>query len=72
LINTGIAGNDAIHQLTKGRSTYLYFSIVLQNDTAFYEKYEEFSITNETDKYRLFLGGPATGTLGRSSIRDLE
>jgi hypothetical protein len=62
------AGNEIIHQLTKGRISHLYVSIMLQDDTEFYELYEQFSIANEADKYRLFLGGPATGTLGSASI----
>lgn len=60
-----ISGNDALHQLTKGRNSSLYISIKLKDDTVRYELYGQFSVSNETDKYRLFLGGPVTGTLGR-------
>jgi hypothetical protein len=65
-MSINVAGNDVIHQLTKERNSYLYVSIVLQNGTALHELYGEFSIANESDKYRLFLGGPVTGTLGRA------
>ncbi|XP_062603444.1 microfibril-associated glycoprotein 4-like [Saccostrea cucullata] len=57
-------GNDMIHQLTKGKNSSLYISITLRNGTTLYEHYQEFSVSNESDNYRLFLGGPATGTLG--------
>ncbi|XP_062611118.1 ryncolin-4-like [Saccostrea cucullata] len=56
-------GNDVIHQLTKENSS-LYVSITLQNGTTLYEMYDGFSVSNETEKYQLFLAGPATGTLG--------
>ncbi|XP_062609684.1 fibroleukin-like isoform X2 [Saccostrea cucullata] len=59
-------GNDVIHQLTKRRNSSLYVSITLTNGTRLYELYNQFSVANETNKYRLFLGGPATGTLGDS------
>jgi hypothetical protein len=64
-----ISGNDAIHQLTKGRNSSLYVLIVLHNDTAYYELYRQFNVSNEADKYRMFLGGPATGTLGNIEIK---
>ncbi|XP_062593963.1 ficolin-1-like [Saccostrea cucullata] len=56
-------GNDVIHLLTKNSSS-LYVSITLNNGTTLYQQYEEFYITDETDKYRLYLNGPTTGTLG--------
>ncbi|XP_061190535.1 fibroleukin-like [Saccostrea echinata] len=71
-------GNDVIHQLTKGSNSSLYVSITLRNGTTLYELYHQFSISDETDNYKLFLGGPATGTLGDSmldtgdSARDLS
>ncbi|XP_062577859.1 fibroleukin-like [Saccostrea cucullata] len=58
-------GNDVIHQLTKRSNTSLYVCITLTNGTRLYELYNQFSVADETSKYRLFLGGPATGTLGR-------
>ncbi|XP_062609969.1 fibrinogen-like protein A [Saccostrea cucullata] len=61
-------GNDVIHQLTKGRNSSLYVSITLTNGTKLYELYNQFSVADETNKYRLFLGGPATGTLGDSML----
>ncbi|XP_062616887.1 angiopoietin-2-like isoform X2 [Saccostrea cucullata] len=61
-------GNDVIHQLTKGRNSSLYVSITLQNGTILYELYQQFSVSDGTDKYKLFLGGPATGTLGTALI----
>ncbi|XP_061186786.1 ryncolin-1-like [Saccostrea echinata] len=57
-------GNDVIHQLTKRAASSLYVSIKLENGTRLYEMYDRFSISNETEKYKLFLAGPATGTLG--------
>ncbi|XP_061191050.1 fibroleukin-like isoform X3 [Saccostrea echinata] len=61
--------NDTIHQLTKGRNSSLYVSITIKNGTTFYELYQEFSINDEADNYSLFLGGPATGTLGDSMLK---
>ncbi|XP_062579617.1 ficolin-2-like [Saccostrea cucullata] len=59
-------GNDVIYQLTKGRNSSLYVSITLTNGTKLYELYNQFSIADEMNNYRLLLGGPATGTLGDS------
>ncbi|XP_061190536.1 fibroleukin-like [Saccostrea echinata] len=61
-------GNDVIHQLTKEKNTFLYVSITLQNGTTLYEMYDRFSVSSETEKYQLFLAGPATGTLGDSML----
>ncbi|XP_062610500.1 fibrinogen-like protein A [Saccostrea cucullata] len=61
-------GNDVIHQLTKRGNSSLYVSITLTNGTKLYELYNQFSVADETSKYRLFLGGPATGTLGDSML----
>lgn len=61
-------GNEVIHQLTKGNDSSLYLSITLNNSTTMYEMYEKFSVSDETSKYRLFLGGAATGTLGDSML----
>ncbi|XP_062591057.1 ficolin-2-like isoform X1 [Saccostrea cucullata] len=61
-------GNDVIQQLTRGRNSSLYVSITLTNGTNLYELYNQFSVADETNKYRLFLGGPATGTLGDSML----
>ncbi|XP_062597008.1 fibroleukin-like [Saccostrea cucullata] len=57
-------GNDVIHQLTKRSNTSLYVTITLTNGTTLYELYDQFSVADKTNNYRLFLGGPATGTLG--------
>ncbi|XP_062586882.1 fibrinogen-like protein A [Saccostrea cucullata] len=57
-------GNDMIHHLTKGRNSSLFVSITLRNGTTLYERYHHFSVSGESDNYRLLLGGPATGTLG--------
>ncbi|XP_062572165.1 fibroleukin-like [Saccostrea cucullata] len=71
-------GNDVIQQLTKGRNSSLYVSITLRNGTTLYELYQQFAISDESGKYKLFLGGPATGTLGDAmldtgkSTRDLS
>ncbi|XP_062576792.1 fibroleukin-like [Saccostrea cucullata] len=61
-------GNDIIHQLTKERNSSLYVSITLHNGTTLYEMYDTFSISDERAKYKLFLAGPATGTLGERMI----
>ncbi|XP_062591058.1 fibroleukin-like isoform X2 [Saccostrea cucullata] len=61
-------GNDVIQQLTRGRNSSLYVSITLTNGTNLYELYNQFSVADETNKYRLFLGGPATGTLGDAML----
>ncbi|XP_061190985.1 microfibril-associated glycoprotein 4-like isoform X2 [Saccostrea echinata] len=61
-------GNDVIHHLTKERNSSLYVSITLQNGTTFYELYHQFSVSDEANKYKLFLGGPSTGTLGDSML----
>ncbi|XP_061191062.1 microfibril-associated glycoprotein 4-like [Saccostrea echinata] len=61
-------GNDVIHKLTKGRNSSLFVSIALQNGTTLYELYQQFSVSDESDNYELFLGGPATGTLGDSVL----
>ncbi|XP_062604124.1 ficolin-1-like [Saccostrea cucullata] len=55
-----------MHQLTKGRNSSLYVSTTLTNGTKLYELYNQFSVSEETNNYRLFLGGSATGTLGDS------
>ncbi|XP_061167819.1 fibroleukin-like [Saccostrea echinata] len=71
-------GNEVIHQLTKGNNSYLYVSITHQDGRRLYELYERFSVLSETEKYRLFLAGNATGTLGdqmlntSDSISDLS
>ncbi|XP_062580573.1 fibroleukin-like, partial [Saccostrea cucullata] len=56
-------GNDVIHQLTRGNNSSLYVSITLQNGTSLYELYGKFAISDESEKYKLFLAGPAQGTL---------
>ncbi|XP_062597602.1 fibroleukin-like [Saccostrea cucullata] len=57
-------GNDVIHLLTKEKNTSLYISITLQNGTKLYEIYDRFSVSDETENYKLYLARPATGTLG--------
>lgn len=61
-------GNDAIHQLTKENNLTLYLSITLMNNTRLYQIYEAFSIADETNQYRLCLGGETQGTLGDSLV----
>ncbi|XP_062568820.1 microfibril-associated glycoprotein 4-like [Saccostrea cucullata] len=60
-------GNDVIHQLTMNRPS-LYVSITLTNGTTLYQQYKEFSVSSETDNYRLYLAGPTEGTLGDSML----
>ncbi|XP_062603454.1 ryncolin-1-like, partial [Saccostrea cucullata] len=54
-------GNDIIHQMSKGRNSSLYVSITLTNGTTLYELYHQFSISDESDNYRLFLGNQLPG-----------
>ncbi|XP_061191040.1 fibroleukin-like [Saccostrea echinata] len=61
-------GNDAIHQLTKGNDSSLYVSITLANGSRLYALYDQFSVSNEADKYQLFLAGYLDGTLGDSML----
>ncbi|XP_061190572.1 fibroleukin-like [Saccostrea echinata] len=61
-------GNDIIHQLTKENNSFLYAAITLHNGTRLYELYGRFSVSDETEKYQLFLAGSATGTLGDSML----
>lgn len=61
-------GNEAIHKLTKGKETSLFISIKLKNGTNLYEKYKQFSISDEADNYTLSLGRSAGGTLGDSIL----
>ncbi|XP_062582672.1 fibroleukin-like [Saccostrea cucullata] len=61
-------GNDLIYQLTKGHNSYLYVSITIANGSKLYELYDRFSVASEAEKYRLYLAGPATGTLGDSML----
>ncbi|XP_061190623.1 ficolin-1-like [Saccostrea echinata] len=60
-------GNDAIHQLTKDRPA-LYVSLTLNNVDKRHELYNQISVSDETDNYRLFLLGPASGTLGDNML----
>ncbi|XP_062606873.1 ficolin-1-like [Saccostrea cucullata] len=59
-------GNDAIHQLTKDRPS-LYILLTNYGVTK-YAVYNEFSVSDENDNYRLFIAGPVTGTLGDKMI----
>ncbi|XP_061190380.1 fibroleukin-like [Saccostrea echinata] len=53
--------------ITKGKVSSLYVSIKKHKDRL-YELYDQFSVSNEAEKYKLFLAGPATGTLGDSML----
>ncbi|XP_062620647.1 fibroleukin-like [Saccostrea cucullata] len=57
-------GNDVIHLITKERNSSLYISITLVNGTTLYELYDQFSVSNEVESYKLFLAGNVTGSLG--------
>ncbi|XP_061180656.1 fibroleukin-like [Saccostrea echinata] len=61
-------GNDVIHQLTYGKTSYLYVSITLVDGRKLFELYDQFSVSNESDKYQLHLTGNTTGTLGDSMM----
>ncbi|XP_062603960.1 ficolin-1-like [Saccostrea cucullata] len=60
-------GNDAIHQLTRDRPS-LYVSLTLNDVSTKYELYNEFSVSDENDNFKLFLGGPVSGTLGDNML----
>ncbi|XP_061190492.1 fibroleukin-like [Saccostrea echinata] len=55
--------------LTKGGNSSLYVSITLSNGTTLYEVYQHFSVSGEEGNYKLFLGGPAIGSLGYSMLK---
>ncbi|XP_062591605.1 ryncolin-1-like, partial [Saccostrea cucullata] len=61
-------GNDVIHQLTRGKICSLYISITLVNGSKLYELYDQFSGSNEAEKYQILLAGKASGTLGDSMM----
>ncbi|XP_061170832.1 fibroleukin-like [Saccostrea echinata] len=61
-------GNDVIHLLTKGKNSSLYVSITLVDGSRLYALYDQFSVSNEEDKYRLFLAGFFEGSLGDSML----
>ncbi|XP_061190518.1 fibroleukin-like [Saccostrea echinata] len=65
-------GNEVMHQLTKEKNSSLYVSITLEDVTRLYEMYDQFSVSNESEKYRLFLAGDAVGTLGDSMLKPSE
>ncbi|XP_065940724.1 fibrinogen-like protein A isoform X1 [Magallana gigas] len=62
-------GNDVIHYLTKRLLHFLYVIFKLNNGSIFHQKYEDFSIGDESTNYTLHLGGPNTGNLGDSMIK---
>nr|XP_034320663.1 ryncolin-4-like [Crassostrea gigas] len=59
-------GNDVIHHLTNRQQHFLYVFFKFNNGSIFHQKYENFSIGNESTNYQLHLGGPTTGNLGDS------
>ncbi|XP_062579133.1 fibroleukin-like, partial [Saccostrea cucullata] len=61
-------GNEVIYQLTKRQISNLYIIINLVDGSRLYELYDQFSVSNEADSYRLFLAGNASGTLGDSMM----
>nr|XP_034322236.1 fibrinogen-like protein A [Crassostrea gigas] len=61
-------GNDVIHHLTNRQPHFLYVNFKLNNGSIFHQKYEYFSIGDESTNYTLHLGGPTTGNLGDSMI----
>ncbi|XP_062604315.1 ryncolin-1-like [Saccostrea cucullata] len=58
-------GNDYIHQLTNSTPS-LYVALTLTNGASLYVHYPQFSISDETDGYRLYLNGATSGTLDDS------
>ncbi|XP_061190420.1 ficolin-1-like [Saccostrea echinata] len=61
-------GNDLIHRLTEKKKSSLLVSITLVNGTRLFELYDQFSVSDEAEKYKIFLAGNATGTLGDSML----
>lgn len=61
-------GNDVIHYLTNRQAHFLYVIFKLNNGSIFHQKYEDFSIGDESTNYTLHLGGPNTGNLGDGMI----
>ncbi|XP_052692193.1 fibrinogen-like protein A [Crassostrea angulata] len=61
-------GNDVIHHLTNRQQHSLYVIFKHNNGVIFYQKYEEFSIGDESTNYQLNLAGLNTGNLGDSMI----
>ncbi|XP_062572871.1 fibroleukin-like [Saccostrea cucullata] len=51
-------GNDIIYLFTKDINPFLYVSITLNNGTSYYQMYDQFSVSDDADKYRLILTGP--------------
>ncbi|XP_061190430.1 fibroleukin-like [Saccostrea echinata] len=62
-------GNDVIHQLTKRKDCSLYVSITLVNGTRLYQLYDGFTVSDESENYKLSLKGATRGTVG-DSIRN--
>ncbi|XP_061190431.1 fibroleukin-like [Saccostrea echinata] len=62
-------GNNEIHQLTKRKDCSLYVSITLVNGTSLYQLYDGFTVSDESENYKLSLKGTTRGTLG-DSIRN--
>ncbi|XP_061190545.1 ficolin-1-like [Saccostrea echinata] len=60
-------GNDVIHQLTK-YLPQLYVSITHKTLNQRYVIYNQFSVSDGNNNYRLFLSGPTTGTLGDNML----
>lgn len=57
-------GNDAIHQLTKGRNSRLVVTINLrQSNLTLYQVYGQFSVCSEDQNYKLNLANPGNGSL---------
>ena len=50
-------GNDNIHRLTHGQSQHIKFRLGLPDGTMKYSEYTRFNIEDESDDYRLQIGG---------------
>lgn len=61
-----ITGNNVIHKLTNLQLSSLYVFFKFNNASTFYQKYEDFSIGDESTNYQLQLAGLTTGSLGTS------
>lgn len=58
-------GNEIVHVLTKKNHSSLHIIINSTSGDTWFEDYHIFAVGDESNRYRLTLGGPANGTAGR-------
>ncbi|XP_056009280.1 uncharacterized protein LOC125663801 isoform X2 [Ostrea edulis] len=57
-------GNEIVHVLTKKNHSSLHIIINSTSGDTWFEDYHIFAVGDESNRYRLTLGGPANGTAG--------